>query len=216
MKLMIIEDTKKHQAAAQAQFPEAVVVNYDEAYELLSDARLGDYSAILTDLHFKTEESRSIPAMPFGPKYHKNNVAIGKEFPFGLCFALKGVELGIPVALVSDANHHSDLVTAMLDMMGSVVQPRENRPEQRHFIKGPGHGPEAFSWENRVQNPRFVAKMLNCPTAKDMRWDGDGIVPYPPTQPETYSEEAWGAYANSQVKDWREALRVLTAVMAES
>ncbi|MEQ1499767.1 MAG: hypothetical protein ABL917_00120 [Parcubacteria group bacterium] len=214
--ILIIEDTLKHQAAARAQFPEAVVVNYDEAYELLRDARHGDYSAILTDLHFKTERNRIIPAMPFGPQFERNDGAIGKEFPFGLCFALKGVELGIPVVIVSDADHHSDMVTAMLDMMGFLVQPRGGKDEKRHFIKGGGRGPESFSWENRVQNPRLISKMSNCPKAEDMHWNGDEIVSAPPVKPEPYTEQGWKTYANSQVKDWREAHRLLSAVMAES
>lgn len=214
--ILIIEDSAKHQAAARAQFREAVVVNYDEAYGLLRKAKPGDYSAILTDLHFKTERNRIIPAMPFGPQFERNDWAIGQEFPFGLCFVLRGVELGIPAMLVSDANHHADLVTAMLDMMGFLVEPGEGDTDQRCFIKGPGEGPESFRWENRVQNPKFIAKMMNCPMAEDMHWDGDKIVKEPPTRPAQYSEEGWRSYANSQVKNWRVALRLLTAVLADA
>lgn len=204
MKLLIIEDTQKHQAAARVQFPEAVVVNYDEAFQLLHDALPGDYSAILTDLHFKVEMDRALPAAPF--TYAGNFEAIGRQLPFGLAFLLKAVELGCPAVLVSDANHHTDLVTAMLDMMGFLIKPRANRAEQRHYLKGAGEGSEAYAWENRIQNPRFVAKLIQCPMSEDMHWDGEKIVLAPMFE---------GQY-DTQVKDWREAHRLLTAVLAES
>ncbi|MEK7642226.1 MAG: hypothetical protein AAB392_00305, partial [Patescibacteria group bacterium] len=117
--LLIIEDTKKHQASARVQLPEAKVVNYSEAYEILQGARPGEISAILTDLHFKVEETeRGLGGAPFSPSYKETMAAIGKQMPFGLAFVLKGVELQTPVVLYSDIDHHSDLITGLLDMFG--------------------------------------------------------------------------------------------------
>ena len=62
-------------AAARTQFPEAIIANYDEAFKLLKSARPGQFSAILTDLHFKIEELRKIPSAPFVYNY-KNNMTV--------------------------------------------------------------------------------------------------------------------------------------------
>jgi hypothetical protein len=184
MKLLIIEDTLMHQAAAETQFPEAIVVSYDVAYEILRSARPGDYSAILTDMHFKVEQGRVIPSAPFDPHYPQNMAAIGQQLPFGLAFVLKGVELDTPVALVSDVDHHSDLFTGLLDMLGDDG-----------FY--PGHA-------TRVPNLRFLLLRDTCPMAKDMYWDGSQIV-------QGNSEKI--SYKNL-VKDWRVALRELTELFA--
>ncbi len=222
MKLLIIEDSSKHQAAARVQLPEATVVNYDEAYELLRDARPGDYAAILTDLHFKTEESRSLPAMPFGPKWGNNNEAVGKEFPFGLAFVLKGVELNTPVALVSDGNHHNDLIIAMLDIMGHIVVPRKG-DDMRPYIK---HCAEKWDWEKRVKNPRFLLLadlgLAGGMWAEDMHWGGEEIVPEPMPEfkPPHYKDPSYEDYNKGywgmKVKNWRKALDLLVAVQSES
>jgi hypothetical protein len=197
MKLLIIEDTKMHQMAARVQFPEAVVANYDEAYKLLKDARPGDFSAILSDLHFKIEINRTIPNAQFNSKEKMD--AIGTQMPFGLAFVLKGVELDTPVALVSDVDHHSDLVTGLLDMMGT-----------RGFYPGR---------KDAIPNPKFLLLRDLCPKAKDMYWNGSAIVQEPlPVYPSPcnnqQSEDYWKSMEGKEdVKDWRDALRQLTELM---
>jgi len=204
--ILIIEDTLKHQIAARTQFPEAKVVNYDEAYELLHDARPGDFSAILSDLHFKIEEKRTIPAAPFDPHYQENMAAIGTQMPFGIAFVLKGVELGCPVALYSDLSHHSDLFTGLLDMFGGV----------KWFKDGPS---SCFpSGNDKVSNPKFVIFTdSDCAMANDMHWDGTKIVvdPIPPT-PDYNDKEAYKAHWEKPVKDWRNVHRQLMAVMQKT
>lgn len=213
-KMLIIEDTLRHQMAAQMQFPEAKVVNYDEAYKLLHGARPGDFSAILTDLHFKIEKSRRIPAAPFDPHYPQNMAAIGTQMPFGLAFVLKGVELGVPVALVSDVNHHEDLVTGLLDMFGHLYGDKNGI-----FI---GYRPRGGSYSDGVQrmpNPRFLLLRDACPMAEDMHWDGTQIIrePFPPKE----QEETWDQFqervkSKAEVKDWRQALSSLTRLMSDN
>ncbi len=190
MKLLIIEDSTHHQAAARTQFPEAVVVNYDEAYTLLKGARPGQFSAILTDLHFKIEESRKIPSAPFAGCYKNNMGAIGKEEKFGLAFVLKGIELNTPVALVSEVDHHSDLTTGLLNMLGSD-----------------GLFPYEGGSDDPIPNPKFLLLRDNCPRAEDMHWDGTQIVLEAPPK------DFWKSDVVKMVKDWREALRQLMKVM---
>ena len=199
MEMLIIEDTLRHQMAAQAQFPEAQVVNYDEAYKILRIARPGDFSAILTDLHFRIERGRRIPAAPFSGSYEKNVAAIGTEMPFGLAFVLKAVELRTPCILYSDMDHHSDLVTGLLDMFGSV----------RAFSED---GISSFypSSADRVPDSRFfIFTDGDCVMAKDMYWDGVKIVsePLPSTAVTGQTKHC------EQVKDWRRAHHLLTMLM---
>ena len=198
---LIIEDSIKHQMAAKAQLPEATVVNYDEAYKALRASRPGDFSGIITDLHFKIERNRTIPSAPFDHVYPKNMAAIGIELPFGLAFVLKGVELRTPVVLYSDTDHHSDLVTGLLDMFGrGGCYPRREGGER-----------------DAILDPRFLPLCdCGCRMAEDMHWDGERILlePMPPTPPwindEAEREAAWGAHWGKQVKDWRVAFAALS------
>ena len=200
--LLIIEDTKKHQEAARIQFPEAKVVNYDEAYKILSRARPGEIQAILTDLHFKVEEKRIIPSAPFAACYKENCDAIGKLLPFGLAFVLKAVELQSPVVLYSDRDHHSDLVTGLLDMFG--------RGGRYPWRKGGESDP--------IPDPKFFLLCdSGCRMAEDMHWDGKKIVLEPmPKDPPSYEDKvAWNAHWDKRVKDWRIALRAIAPSQGE-
>ena len=198
--LLIIEDTLRHQAAAKAQLPEAKIVNYDEAYKILRNARPGEISGILTDLHFKVERDRKIPNAPFHYSYEKNMAAIGTEMPFGLAFVLKGVELQAPVVLYSDIDHHSDLVTGLLDMFGHRgCYPRRDGGENDLIL----------------DSKFFLLRDGGCRMAEDMHWDGEKIVqePMPPTPKygeDAESRAAWKAHFEKRVKDWRIALKALS------
>jgi len=192
--LLIIEDTLRHQMAAKVQLPEAKVVNYDEAYRILQKARPGDFSGIITDLHFKIEIDREIPSAPFC-SYENNYKAIGTQMPFGLAFVLKGVELKTPVVLYSDLDHHSDLITGLLDMFG----------HRGYYPAGD------CSEKNLIPDPRFALNCdCSCRMAGDMHWDGDKILHEPmPETPDYKDKEAWKAHWEKRVKDWRVALQSL-------
>lgn len=200
--LLIIEDTMRHQAAARIQLPEARVVNYDEAYRILEKARPGELSAILTDLHFKVERAKGLGGAAFAPCYPKNMEAIGKEMPFGLAFVLKAVELQTPTVLYSDIDHHSDLITGFLDMLG-----RGGRYPWRKDRE-----------EDPIPDPRFaLLRDGGCIMAKDMYWDGEKIVCEQLPSYGDGSGKAWDEYREKMkgkelVKDWRVAFRALTTL----
>ena len=179
--------------AAKTQFPEAKVVNYDEAYKILEQAQPGEISAILTDLHFKVEVNRIIPSAGF--YYPENLEAIGKQLPFGLAFVLKGIELQTPVVLYSDTDHHSDLVTGLMDMFGR---------------------------NDQISDPKFLLlRDGGCEMAKDMYWDGKGIVCEELPSCAGGSHEIWEQYhekmkGKEKVKDWRHALNQLSELTQKS
>lgn len=193
--LLIIEDSPKHQMAAKAQLPEATVVNYDEAYRILEKARPGEIAGIITDLHFKIEIDRTIPSAPFA-SYENNYKAIGTQMPLGLAFVLKGVELQTPVVLYSDLDHHSDLMTGLLDMFG-----RNGYYRCSGGLK-----------KDPIPDPMFTLNCdCSCSMAEDMHWDGEKIIHEPRPEAPSHNEDegVWKAHREKRVKDWRIALQSL-------
>ncbi len=184
MKILIIEDTLRHQEAAKAQMPEALVVNYNEAYEILAKAKPGQFSAILTDMYFKVEGETHLGGASYEPGYTSNPTilgSVGKEMPFGFAFALKAIELGIPVAIMSDLNHHDDFMAGMMDFF------------------------------TNVENPKFVSLCDGrCEFSTSMCWDGEKIVvrevPRDDHSGEEYFHKATGVWS---VKNWEYALQEL-------
>lgn len=191
-KILIIEDSPKNQAAAKMQMPDATVVNYDEAFNLFRDAHPESYDAVLTDLFFMVERNRVIHPSPFSSSYPGNIAMIGTEQSFGLAFALKAVELGIPSAIVTDTNHHSSVFTGLLDMF-AIFFPLEGDSGWR-VSTGGGNLKKIDGLRPLV----VVLHDLKCPFAEDMHYDGSKIV------------MKASADHTQRVKDWRQVLKIVS------
>jgi hypothetical protein len=209
--VLVIEDSAHHQAAACAQLPDAIVVNYDEAFRLLRDTSAREkYAAVLTDLFFLVEKDRVIDPAPFSKAHYPQNCAmIGTEQPFGMFFAMKGRELGLPTAVVTNGNHHSNLFIGLLDMFGRMISRDE------YAVK-----PELGDWVS-IPDPGFsILYESQYPTAKDMYWD-ESLEKLVMSSAAAICEEqdrAWLALPSDEgvktevhhgwkyVKDWRVAL----------
>jgi len=130
MKILIIEDNELHIAAAQEQLKEHELIicrSYQEAEIALTGCSKSGFSnhwfdsdflpkfdIVLTDLF--------IPTCNIGVRTKTIEDAIekfGAETPYGLVFALVAMRHGIPVAIVSDNNHHAHPINWALDMMYS-------------------------------------------------------------------------------------------------
>ncbi len=208
-KVLIIEDSIQHQTAARKQLPDAVVVNYNEAFDLLcpSDA-YEKYQAVLTDLFFLVERDKYINPSPFRG-YPKNEAMLDTEQPFGMFFALKGRELGLPTAVVTDGDHHSNLFVGLLDMFGSY--------RKKGYILGFGITAE----ERLIPDPGFaVLYESKYPIADDMYWDilNKSLVMGSFKNIQDEESRNYDSYSEfikvfeskwKPVKDWRRALDVI-------
>ncbi|MFA6042866.1 MAG: response regulator [Patescibacteria group bacterium] len=112
MKVLVIDDQKRNIASAQKLEEHGhdvvAVSTVQEAEELLTKC-LGNFDAVLTDLHmpvgqFTGAMARSIPA----PK---------EEIPVGLVFAITAANFGIRTVICTDSNHHRDWICTLLDMV---------------------------------------------------------------------------------------------------
>jgi len=218
-KILIIEDSVSHQTAARVQIPDAIVVNYNEAFDLLRKSTvLEEYSVVLTDLLFLVEEDKLISPAPFS--YPINRAMIGTEQPLGMFFALRGKELGLPTAVVTDGDHHSNLFVGLLDMFGQFR--KKNRYEEAHYNLGRKGLPGGI--DVPVPDPRLsILYESQYLTADDMYWDETtsrlvvGSLQVLMSEQECANEalpknerycvpkyHGWKA-----VKDWRQALNVI-------
>lgn len=69
------------------------------------------FDAVLTDMHMKPDKT-------YG-SLNLNTYGIKETIPFGFAIMLEATARGIPVAVVTDANHHHDWVSAMFDHIKS-------------------------------------------------------------------------------------------------
>lgn len=100
MKILVIDDARWNCLSAELLRTETdkvtVVSSIEEAQFALS-INVGGYDAVLTDL--------------FMPG------ANGSEMPAGLVFALKAVGNGVRAVVCTDADHHSDELCKLLDLL---------------------------------------------------------------------------------------------------
>ncbi|MDA1169435.1 MAG: hypothetical protein O3A36_03800 [bacterium] len=112
MKILVVDDNKKHRESALDQLStdhEVVTLDsYESAIEVLQ--RGCNIDVLLSDL--------LMPAEPYclGPQGLK---LLGHEIPIGLVLMLRAAQVGIPlIAVITDANHHCHPMSAALDWIG--------------------------------------------------------------------------------------------------
>lgn len=65
------------------------------------------FDAVLTDMHMPPDRFYSSLSM--------HSIIPGQDVPYGFAVILEATKRGVPVAVVTDANHHQDWVSAMFD-----------------------------------------------------------------------------------------------------
>lgn len=108
MKILVIDDSQIHQAAARAQLSDhevIVVGSYDEGQKLLLEKN--EFEAVLVDLLMPASRQQQGPeGTPF----------VGQEMPIGIFLALLAAKNGAKyVAVFTDSNHHSHPASACFD-----------------------------------------------------------------------------------------------------
>ncbi|MBI2443890.1 MAG: hypothetical protein HYV42_01445 [Candidatus Magasanikbacteria bacterium] len=119
MRLLVIEDSPWNIASARLTLKDhelVIATDAESGFQALVGRyegtvwRMPSYDAALTDLF--------LPARNFvGFGNMRSNVP-PESLPAGLIFALHAANLGIPAAIVTDADHHQDWVCNLLDLVG--------------------------------------------------------------------------------------------------
>jgi CheY-like chemotaxis protein len=107
MRILVIDDTRKHLDAAVKTLEEHVVTlceDYEDAVELIKQ---GQWDAVLCDL-----------LMPAGSRGDRKGVFLGQEVAVGWPLALLAAKQGVKhVAMITDACHHDHPASAMVDWL---------------------------------------------------------------------------------------------------
>lgn len=106
--ILVIDDKKENRELAVdlLEGNELVVVeSYAEAMEVFKSEQF--FEIVLTDLY--------LPMSTYHSAFSDKNFKIGELVPYGLLIMFEATRLGSDVAIVTDANHHADWLSAALD-----------------------------------------------------------------------------------------------------
>ena len=107
--VLIVDDSQANLTLAMQVLPGqqiALVTSVGDALRLLR-LKGKTFNAVLTDMH--------MPPDAFYGSLNLDSYGIKETVPCGFAIMLEATQRGIPVAVVTDANHHQDWVSAMFD-----------------------------------------------------------------------------------------------------
>ena len=110
--LLVVDDKlENRRMAVRVLAPYAcamtVVESYGEAMRRLEQSH--SYHAVLTDLYMPPDAYHSALGA---------DIDLAVQVPYGLLLAFEASKRGIPVAVVTDADHHRDAISAAFDTLG--------------------------------------------------------------------------------------------------
>lgn len=114
MRILVVDDTKKHRESALEQFGNEHKINAVDSYET-AISTLGSSEHIIDLLLIDL----LMPAEPYclsreGLKF------LGHEIPIGFILMLRAALIGVPeIVLITDMNHHSHPMSAAIDWIAS-------------------------------------------------------------------------------------------------
>jgi len=107
--ILVVDDSKENRKLAKQLLDGhtlSVASSYGQAMEVLTT---GDFpSVVLTDLYLPMSRHGALSV---------DAIEIGRLVPYGLLIALEAARNGADVAIVTDANHHQDCISAAFDTM---------------------------------------------------------------------------------------------------
>ena len=144
MRVLVIEDNQVHIDAAKKHLAgddNTICSLYREAEKVLAGAEYGcnyaenaefPFDAVLTDLFLPPSPIGTVTVLQYeedeeqaiARDLSKAIEKFGEEIPYGLVIALASMRRGVPVAIVSDANHHGHPISWALDLVVSHEQKR--------------------------------------------------------------------------------------------
>lgn len=111
--VLIVDDSHEHLQTAAERLIGQGILPIDSSKRALELLKLEDGSekssidAVLTDLNMKPERMY--------PSLNLDQYGLNEEVPAGISVMFEATKRGIPVAIVTDANHHMDWFSAMFD-----------------------------------------------------------------------------------------------------
>ncbi len=112
-KVLIIDDKKENLARAMYLLPGQQILpvdSFEMAMKMMAD---GGFDAVLTDLHMPPDKGY--------PAVSVDSYPLGGDEPVGISVVFEATRLGMPVAVVTDANHHLSWFTAMFSRMDVAI-----------------------------------------------------------------------------------------------
>lgn len=128
MRILLIEDDAWHIEQAKNQLVGhelTICTSYKEAEEKFTggghwykEGAEFPFDVVLTDLHLPlSPDGISVKAWCYGDGKEETIAVYGKEIPYGAVFAMVAMRRGVPVAIVSDGNHHGAPMNWAFDLM---------------------------------------------------------------------------------------------------
>ncbi|EKD64547.1 MAG: hypothetical protein ACD_50C00345G0003 [uncultured bacterium] len=136
MRILVVENDPKHQQSARETLADhdlTIATSIGEAWKM----ELGAFDAVLTDLYLPTANIPFQCCLPSekGPdgewytpgwvtKYHpwegspcSTEEKVSSEIPAGLVFALTAANIGVRTLILTDTDHHRDVLVGLLDLL---------------------------------------------------------------------------------------------------
>ena len=112
--VLVIDDTEKNLRMAETVLDGNDVVVVGSLIEAIKAVRRRNFDAVLTDME--------MPPDKHYPSLNLDHYAVDEKVPYGFAVVLEMTTRGIPVAVVTDGNHHEGWVSAMFDnIKGATV-----------------------------------------------------------------------------------------------
>jgi CheY-like chemotaxis protein len=116
-KVLIIDDKKENLARAMYLLPGQQILPVDSFEMAMNMMKDGGFDAVLTDLHMPPDKGYTAVSLDSYP--------LGADEPVGMSVVFEATRLGMPVAVVTDANHHLSWFTAMFGGMDGATVNRQ-------------------------------------------------------------------------------------------
>ncbi len=109
LKILVVDDTPKNRDKAKEDLRAhslTVASSYGQAMTLIESEK---FDVVLTDLY--------LPASKYHRALNSDAMDFWQTVPYGILIALEAARKGMDVAIVTDANHHTDFFSAAFDAM---------------------------------------------------------------------------------------------------
>ncbi len=171
MKILVIDDAQRNIASVSLTLSGHTVTTADtiqRAYDFLKSG--APFDAVLTDLFLPLGSFR-------GAMNIRDYDLPSGDLPVGLVFAIKAANRGIRTVVCTDANHHTDWICAVLDLLygdageskriayvesrGASLKGVWDEKKQQIVLDANGRGPIIKDWGAAMKRSRLFPELGN-------------------------------------------------------
>ena len=105
--VLVIDDTERNLRVAETVLAAHTVVTVNRLQEAVKAMERQRFDAVLTDMEMPPDKTYSA--------LNLDRYGVKETVPYGFAVIIEATERGIPVAVVTDGNHHEGWVSAMFD-----------------------------------------------------------------------------------------------------